>query len=253
MFQLERRNLIVKYLEENERVTVEELAQKLDVTPMTIRRDLQYLENNNMVKRTFGGAILKSRLDEEISYKDKSISHKDEKKRIAEYAVSIIENGQIVLLDSGTTNMEIAKKLKDKKDLTIITPDVLIAGYLAQTSDFRLLCTGGYVQNTTGACIGSRAAEFLRDINVDISFIGASSIDVEKGISTPTFEKAEIKRQMIKSSKKNVLVTDSSKFGRVSFAKFCDLNAFDIIITDTNIDKRLLERLKAIEVTVKLV
>lgn len=253
MFQLERRNLIIQYLEEHGRVTVEELSQKFDVTPMTIRRDLQHLEDNDIAVRTFGGAVLKSDLDTEISYEDKSISHKEEKNRIAEYAASIIKDGQIVLLDSGTTNMEIARKLKDKKGLTIVTPDVLLAGYLIQSTDFKILCTGGYVQNDIGACIGSRASDFLRDINVDIGFMGASSVDIERGVTTPTIEKAEVKKQIIKSSEKVMLVTDSSKFGRTSFAKICSIDEFDLVITDSNIDKKILEELKSLKINIELV
>lgn len=253
MFQLERRNLIVQYLEEHGRVTVEELSQKFDVTPMTIRRDLQHLEDNNIAVRTFGGAVLKSNLDGEISYEDKSISNKKEKTRIAEYASSIIKDGQIILLDSGTTNMEIAKKLGNKKDLTIVTPDVLLAGYLMQSTDFKIFCTGGYIQNGIGACIGSKAFDFLRNINVDIGFMGASSIDLEKGITTPTFDKAEIKKQIIKSSEKVVLVADSSKFNRVSFAQICKVDDFDLIIIDNNIDEKTLKRLKDMKLNIELV
>lgn len=253
MFQLERRNLIIQYLEEHGRVTVEELSQKFDVTPMTIRRDLQHLEDNDIAVRTFGGAVLKSDLDTEISYEDKSISHKEEKNRIAAYAASIIKDGQIVLLDSGTTNMEIAKKLKDKKGLTIVTPDVLLASYLIQSTDFKTLCTGGYVQNNIGACIGSRASDFLRNINVDIGFMGASSVDIERGITTPTIEKAEVKKQIIESSEKVILVTDSSKFGRTSFAKICSIDELDLVITDDNIDKKILEELKSLQINIELV
>lgn len=252
MFQLERRNLIIQYLEEHGRVTVEDLAQKFDVTPMTIRRDLQYLEENNIAIRTFGGAVLKSNLNREISYKDKSTRHKEEKRKIAEYAVSIIKDGQIVLLDSGTTNMEIAKKLKDKRGLTIVTPDILLANYLMQSTDFKIFCTGGYVQNHIGACIGSKASDFLRGINVDIGFMGASSIDIKRGVTTPTIEKAEVKKQIIKSSKKVILVADSSKFGRTNFAKICMLDEFDLIITDDNIDKKILEELKSLQINIKL-
>jgi DeoR/GlpR family transcriptional regulator of sugar metabolism len=253
MFQLERRKLIIQYLEEHGRASVEELSQKFNVTPMTIRRDLQYFEDNNIAVRTFGGAVLKTNLDTEISYKDKSISHKEEKKRIAEYAATLIKDGQVILLDSGTTNMEIAKKLKDKKGLTIVTPDVLLAGYLIQSTNFKIFCTGGYIQNDIGACIGSKASDFLRDINVDIGFMGASSVDIERGVTTPTIEKAEVKKQIMKSSEKVMLVTDSSKFGRTSFAKICSIDEFELIITDRNLDKKILEELRNLNVSIELV
>lgn len=115
MLPIDRRNIIVEYLEEHGSAKVEDLALKLDVTPMTIRRDLQYLEDNQVVSRIYGGAVLKSGLTGEVPYKKKLVSHKDEKKRIAEYAAGLVEDGQIVFLDAGTTNIEIGKLLKHKR------------------------------------------------------------------------------------------------------------------------------------------
>ena len=253
MLQIERRHLIMTYLEDNKSATVEELAKNFDVSTMTIRRDLQYLEDNNLIVRTHGGAILNTKLDIEIPLKEKRVRNKEEKKRIAQYAVSLVKDGQTILLDAGTTTMEIAKRLKDKKDLTIVTSDVFIAGYLARNHKFRVFCTGGHVQNMVGACIGPGTSEFLRNINVDISFIGTSSIDLEKGITTPTFEKADVKKQMIKAAGKSVLVTDSSKFGITKFAKICDLEDFDLIITDNKLPASILKELEKLEINIKLV
>lgn len=104
-----------------------------------------------------------------------------------------------------------------------------------------------------GACIGPGTSEFLRNINVDISFIGTSSIDLEKGITTPTFEKADVKKQMIKAAGKSVLVTDSSKFGITKFAKICDLEDFDLIITDNKLPASILKELEKLEINIKLV
>lgn len=253
MLLIDRRNMIVEYLEEFGSAKVEELSKKLNVTPMTVRRDLQYLEDNNIVSRTFGGAILKSGLTSEIPYKNKIISHRDEKKKIAKYAASLVQNGQIIFLDSGTTNMEIAKLLKSKQNLTIVTTDIKIAGFLSFSTNFKILCTGGLVQNSTGTCLGSHTIEFLKGINVDIGFIGTSSITLENGVSTPTFEKSDVKKQAIKSAKKSVLVVDSGKFGKESFAKVCNVDEFDLIITDIDLNKKTYEILKSQNVNVKLV
>ena len=253
MLQIERRQSILKYLEENKSATVEELAKNFDVSAMTIRRDLQYLEDNNLIIRPHGGAVLNTKLDMEIPFKEKSIRHKEEKKRIAEYAASLVEDGQTILLDAGTTTMEIARRLKDKEDLTIVTSDVFIAGYLARNSKFRVFCSGGLVQSRIGACIGPGAVEFLRNINVDISFIGTSSIDLERGLTTPTLEKAAVKKEMIRAAQKSILVTDSSKFGIRKFAKICNLEDFDLIITDSNIPEQVLKELNKLEVNIKVV
>lgn len=253
MLPIDRRNIIVEYLEQHGSARVEDLALKLNVTPMTIRRDLQYLEDNQIASRIFGGAVLKSGLTGEVPYKDKSVSHKDEKKRIAKYAASLVQDGQIVFLDAGTTNIEIGKLLKYKKDLTIVTTDIKIAGLIAFSTNFKVLSAGGLVQNSTGTCLGSHAVEFLKKINVDICFIGTSSITIEKGISTPIFEKADVKKQAIKSAKRSILVTDSSKFGKESFAKVCNLDEFDLIITDLNLDEETYRILKRQNINIQLV
>ena len=251
MLPIDRRNIIVEYLEEHGSAKVEDLALKLDVTPMTIRRDLQYLEDNQIASRIFGGAVLKSGLTGEVPYKDKSVSHKDEKKRIANYAASLVQDGQTVFLDAGTTNMEIGKLLKEKQDLTIVTTDIKIAGLLAFSTNFKVFSAGGLVQNSTGTCLGSHTVEFLKGINVDISFIGTSSLTIEKGISTPTFEKADVKKQAIKSGKTSILVTDSSKYGKESFAKVCNLDGFDLILTDKDLDEEVYETIKDQNIKIK--
>lgn len=252
MLQVKRREAIIKYLEEDEAVAVDKLAEKLDVSTMTIRRDLQYLEEQGIAKRTHGGAILDSTLTIEVPYRDKEIRNKDEKRRIAELAHSMIKNGQVVGLDAGTTTMEIAKRIVDMNGLTVVTPDVIIAGYLSQNSRLDVLCTGGYVQNQTGTCMGNITEKFLRKINIDIAFIGTSALD-DESITTPTFEKAELKKQIINSSKKVVLTTDSSKYGEVNFVKICKLSDLDCIIMDGSIEEENLNRLRENEVDIKLV
>lgn len=244
MLQIERRQMIIQYLEEHSSATVEELSTKLKVTPMTIRRDFQHLEDNNIATRTFGGAVLNSKLITEIPYKNKSLINIDKKKRIAEQAASLVQNGQIVILDAGTTNMEIAKFLTKKQNLIVVTTDLKIAIYLSSSTDFEILCTGGSVQNTTSSFLGSHAVEFLKNINADISFIGSSSVDVEHGITTPSPSKADIKKQMIKCSNKRILVADSSKFQKIGFIKVCNLNEFHKIITDDDLDKNTIKEIR---------
>lgn len=253
MLQIERRQMIIQYLEEHESATVEDLAKMLDVAPMTIRRDFQYLEDKNIATRTFGGAVLKSKLIAEVPYENKSLSNMEEKKRIAEHAASLVLNGQIVILDAGTTNMEIAKLLLKKQNLIIVTTDLKIAVLMSSSTDFDVLCTGGNIQNSTCSCLGSNAVDFLKNINADISFIGSSSIDAEHGITTPSLLKSDLKKQMMKCSDKSILVADSSKFGKKSFIKVCDLNNFDQIITDNNLNEHTIAEIKNKKINIVLV
>lgn len=252
MLQVKRREAIVKFLEKNQAVAVDKLAEELDVSTMTIRRDLQFLEEQGIAKRTHGGAILDASLTSETPYRDKEVRYKEEKRKIAEFAFAMIKEGQVVGLDAGTTTMEIAKTLLDMDKLTVVTPDVIIAGYLAQNSRLDVLCTGGYVQNQTGTCMGSVTEKFLKEINIDISFIGTSGLDA-RSITTPTFEKAELKKQIINSSKEVVLVTDSSKYGEVNFVKICDLDDLDYIIMDNCIKEENLNKLEENDISISLV
>lgn len=253
MFAVERRKAIINYLKENGSITVEELAEKLEVSNMTIRRDLKYLEDANLVARTFGGAILKDSLIGEIPYNEKTETGIEQKKKISEYAVSLIKEGNTIILDAGTTSMEIAKLIRNMKNLTVITTDLMIAAYLTNSEDIKVFCTGGEIQKSTGACIGTAALEFLSKINADIAFMGASSIDVEKGMTSPTFEKAKIKRQIMDSAEKTILVSDSSKFGKKSFVNVGSLRELNMIITDDKIDKKILDAIKKQEIDIKVV
>ena len=253
MYQVERQERIVRILEEKPRVTVEELAQMLQVTAMTIRRDLKYLESVQIVSRTFGGAVLKSKLTLELPNKEKVLQHKEEKEKIAVLAAQMVEDGQTIILDAGTTTMAIAHHLDKNKKITVITNDVLIAAYLVLFSSFDVHCTGGQVQNVIGACMGSWAMQFLKEIYVDIAFIGASSVDVELGITSPTQEKAELKKEMVLSAEQVVLVADSSKFNRRSINKICSVQELSLIISDAGLDQTVQKNLQEKKIPLKVV
>lgn len=235
MLPVERRTEITNYLKEHGRVVVEELAEKLNVSTMTIRRDLQILEEEGFVTRTYGGAVLKEQLIKEVPYKEKAITNIESKIKIAKYASALVEEGHTIILDSGTTNMEIAKEIADIKNINVITNDVMIAAFLYQYENIKVYCCGGLIQKNTGTIIGSYAKDFFQDIFADIVFMGASAVDVEYGITTPSIEKAKLKQMMLKAGEKKVLVTDSSKFGKKSFAKVCSIDFLDLIITDSDL------------------
>ncbi|MCT4619149.1 MAG: DeoR/GlpR family DNA-binding transcription regulator [Marinisporobacter sp.] len=253
MLQAERRNYIIQYLKEHGKVVIEDLAKTLDISPMTIRRDLKYLEENNFITRTHGGAVLHDMLIEEVPYQQKTSEHMEEKQRIAEYASSLVKEGYSIILDAGTTNMEIAKRIKDIKNLKVITTDLMIALFLSKFQGIQVFCTGGSIQSATGACLGSDAKEFIEKICANIAFIGTSSVDINKGLTTPGLEKAKIKKQIIDSADKSILVADHWKFGKKSFAKICSLDQLDEIITDKGIHPHTLKQINDLGVSVKLV
>ena len=195
MFPIERREKIIENLEQNGSITVEALAQKLEVTPTTIRRDLKYLEDNDRITRTFGGAVVKEGLVEEIAVAKKASAYQAEKKRIAREAEKLVEDGQTIVLDAGTTNMELALLLaRGTKQISVVTDDILIAARLLEAPLVDVHCTGGHVQKDVGVCLGGHAEAFFGGINADIAFLGASAVDVEKGVSSPSMEKAALKQ-----------------------------------------------------------
>ncbi|MTI47345.1 DeoR/GlpR family DNA-binding transcription regulator [Sporosalibacterium faouarense] len=251
MLQAERRNYIINLMRKNGKVIVEDLASELGVSTMTIRRDLKYLEDNNLLTRTHGGAV--SNVNQEIPYSEKADSANEEKEKIAEYAATLVEEGSTIILDAGTTTMEIAKKIKDKKNITVITTDIMIGAFLSKAKGIKVFCTGGVIQSETGACIGTKAEEFLEDIYADITFLGTSAIDLKKGVTTPNLEKSRLKRTMMSSSDEVILVLDSSKFGKKSFSKVCGLDEIDLIITDENLHEDTVSEIKDKEIPIELV
>lgn len=253
MLQAERRNYIIEVLNRDGRVVIENLAKELNVSEMTIRRDLQVLQEHKLITRTHGGAVIHDLLAEEIPYSKKAEQNMDEKRRIGMYASSLVEEGDVIILDAGTTNMEIAKGIIGIRNLKVITNDLMIAAFLSKYESIEVYCTGGIVQKDTAACLGNHAIELLRNINADIAFLGASSVDIEKGLTTPTVEKAELKKQLTKSAKKIILAADSLKFGKVAFVNICPLTRFDLIITGNSIDKEIEQGIRDLEIELELV
>ncbi|HLW06971.1 MAG TPA: DeoR/GlpR family DNA-binding transcription regulator [Marinilabiliaceae bacterium] len=254
MLPAERREKILKYVQESGKVVVEELAKCLSVSTMTIRRDLQILDGQGLVIRTHGGAIVNNAsLIDEVSYQEKVVTHIDTKRRIAGKASELVQEGYTIILDAGTTNMELAKLLISKKDVRVITNDILIAAYLYPYSNIEVFCCGGMVQNKTGAIVGGAAKEFFTGIFADIVFLGASAFNLKHGVTTPNYEKAQLKQQMLSAANQKVLMCDSSKYGKESFARVCQLQDLDLIITDFNFEQESLNSLSAKSVTIKAV
>ncbi len=253
MLQAERRNYIIEVLNRDGRVVIEDLAKVLNVSEMTIRRDLQVLQQHKLITRTHGGAVSHDLLAEETPYSKKAEQNMEEKRKIGMYASSLVEEGDVIILDAGTTSMEIAKGIVGIKNLKVVTNDLMIAAFLSKYEGIGVYCSGGIVQRDTVACLGDHAIELFKSINADIAFVGASSVDIEKGVTTPTAEKAQLKKQLTKSAKKTILVADSLKFGKVAFVNICPLTRFDLIITGNRIDKEIEQGIRNLDIELELV
>lgn len=231
----ERRLRIIEYIQKNGKAEVEELSEKLDVSAMTIRRDLAHLHEKGVIVRTHGGAISNPVQNHEIPYFSKESTSKYEKVRIGKAAMSLVEDKQSIMIDAGTTCLEAVKNLNSKRDVTVITNDIQIINVVYNYPNIKLFCSGGFVQPNLGAMFGNYAEKFIESLNVDYAFIGVSTIDDDFVISTPTSEKAFLKKKMMDSANKVVMLADSTKFNKRSLCKVCKLEDADILITDNRI------------------
>ncbi len=221
MFAEERRTRIINIIRETGTVQVEQLAKELDVSLMTIRRDLEKLRQEGIIERCHGGAILKREVALQM----------EEKEKIADKCAQYVKRGNTVFLDAGTTTYEIAKRIRDIPSITVITNDLEIAMLLME-SDVNLLVCGGNVQKSTGSMLGDFANQMVEELRTEIAFIGAASIDDEYNVLTPTSKKAALKRLICKYANRSYLAVDHTKFGKEALIKVNHLSDYSGVITD---------------------
>lgn len=227
MLTEERHQLILDTIKEKGRAKINELVNITDTSESTIRRDLTYLEQANLIKRVHGGAtLLKGRFNEP-SYKEKEVQSISEKTEIAKYAASLIEQGDCVYLDAGTTTFEMIKYI-DKKDVVIVTNGLKHINELME-NDINAYILGGKVKSRTRAVIGTDALKNLEKFTFDKSFIGINAIHIDYGFTTPDSEEAILKERAINYSRKAFILADNSKFGEVAFVKVADFHKATII------------------------
>ncbi len=235
MIAEERKALLLNKLRDDGYIQVADLADKLDLSPVTIRRDLILLEKEGHCVRKRGGAIRSTQgVTVEIPYDIKKNRNIAEKSRIAKAALALVENGDTILLDAGSTIYSLACLLHSRERLTVVTHDLNIAVKLAANPNINLICTGGIARANVFTLQGSQVVDFIRNLRVDKSFIGADAIHPDGTISNVNIEEVPIKQAMIKAANQVILLTDSSKFGITGFARVCDITDVDYVITDNN-------------------
>lgn len=249
----ERRRAIVEMLRRDGRVLVTDLAKQFQTSQVTIRKDLEILHSQGQVHRTHGGALpAREGALEDPTLREKEKLHHKEKLHIAGAAAKLVSEGQVVILDSGTTTTEIARALRHFKNLTIITNAVNIAADLA-TSPVEVILTGGTVRKNSFSLVGPIAEETLRRLNADILFLGVDGFDSHYGLSTPNLLEAKVNRVMVEVARKTIAVCDSSKFGRRSLSLIVPPTGVHQIITDHGIPKVDLKALRRAGIEVTLV
>lgn len=238
MLAAERQAKIVELVKDRGSVLVEELAMELQVSPMTIRRDLEKLHQENVIERCHGGAVVK----QEISYSDKKVHNRPVKEAIAHQCFEFVNEGDVVFLDAGTTTYEIAVDLLKFKNLTVVTNDLQIANIL-QKSEFNLMICGGSVQKETGSTTGAFAIQMLQRFRFDVGFFGATSINDMLEIMNPTVDKAFFKQSALERCDRAYLAVDASKFNRQAMSKVNDISDYTAIVTDYHFSERMKKKI----------
>lgn len=253
MHSVARHHTILEMLESSGIVLVPELVRRLNVSEMTIRRDLASLERKGLLKRIHGGAVSSRGRSYEPPFILRSAERIEQKKRIGKAAAGLIHNGDSVMLDVGTTTLEVAHNLADHNNLTIITPCFQIANLLVEHPGIRLILTGGILRPVELSMIGHLAERAIQDFYVDQLFLGAGGIDLQAGLTEFNMEDALIKQAMLRSAKEITLVADSSKFGQVAFAAIAPLKVVDRIITDDELSQQIAQEIDQLEIELLLV
>jgi DeoR family transcriptional regulator, aga operon transcriptional repressor len=249
----ERRRHILSLVQTQGRVLVGELSRALGISQITIRKDLEHLQSRGLVQRTHGGALrLQSGALFDPSLQEKQKQHSQEKQRIADQAARMVQEGQCVMLDSGTTTTAVAHALKRFSELTLITNAVNIAADLASTN-FEVILIGGTLRKNSFSLVGPLAEDVLEEMHADILFLGVDGFDVETGITTPNFLESRVNRAMVKASRRIVVVCDSTKFNRRSLSRIIPTSAVHCVITDKNLPRETEEALRNQNIEVILV
>jgi len=250
---VDRRDEIVQIINKNGKVKVEELSSRFNVSSVTIRNDLSYLESRGLVHRVYGGALVRDFVAHDNTLTEKAKLHAEEKRAIGAKAAELIFDGDSIILDSGTTTIEIAKRIKDREDLTVMTNGVNIAIELAGCSNIAVILTGGRLRENSFSLVGPQAEIALREFYFDKLFLGVDGFDLDVGLTTPNQFEARLNAVMLEVAKETIIVADSSKFGRKSLCRIGGLDKIKKIITDPVIDKEYLARFNELGVEVILV
>jgi DeoR family fructose operon transcriptional repressor len=252
LFAEERKNRILQLLNENDKLLVPDLCDAFRVSPATIRNDLRELESCGLLKRTHGGALRNPKTRFELNSWQKEISQLAEKQAIARFAAGLVEDGDAIAIDTGTTTLEFARMLGNKRDITVVTNDILIAAQLEQSPGAAVMLIGGILRSGFHCAIGPAAARMLGEFSVDKAFMATNGISLDKGLTTPDVNQAEIKKAMMAIAGEVIVLCDSAKFGNRAFAQVAPVSAVDRIVTDRNIDERDLQAFRAKDILVSI-
>lgn len=257
MLPVQRKQAIMDYLSEHLGATIAELSTLLNVSEMTVRRDLKLLEKESLVRRTHGGAVTKGQLAQvaEPRFEDKKGFHQELKDKIARYAVEhLVVDNSVVILEGGTTVTGMAGFLQQRKQLTVVTNGLNTLGVLKHNlPNMNVLCCGGMLRDVSHTFVGPLAEQFFGQIHAHIAFFSASGLHADQGFTDPNMLEVQVKKAMGDAAKTKVMLVDSTKFGTWSMLTSFAFREIDVVVTDGGAPSETLELLRGFGIEVHVV
>ncbi|MBI9109311.1 MAG: DeoR/GlpR transcriptional regulator [Spirochaetales bacterium] len=244
LLQPERLDRIKSAIEAKKTVKVSELSQACMVSENTIRRDLIELEEMGYCLRTKGGATLLEQIHDQSPFSNRLAIQKKGKHNIAIKASTLVGSGSTIILDSGTTALELAEELSKKDHITIITPSLAAAEILSGINGITLILPGGIVNQFSRSLTGQPAEQFFAGIHVDILFLAVKAVSLKTGLSDHTLIESAVKQQMIKAADRVIVLADHSKLGKNALSRICSIEEIDTLITDESADPDFIAKLE---------
>jgi DeoR family transcriptional regulator of aga operon/DeoR family fructose operon transcriptional repressor len=232
LFLQERREQIIALLGRDSRVSVADLSQRFHKSQATIRSDLDALAAQGMLVRTHGGAIVPDRSDSELSFDVRRRLYPVQKQRIGAAAAALVEDGEAIALDASTTALALARHIKRRHELTVITNGLIVAMALLDTPGITVLMPGGFLRRDSVSLVGHEGNKFLEQFNFQKGFFSAKGLTLEEGLTDVNSDEVIVKRELVAHARQVIAIVDSGKWGRVGFASFAAIDQLDSVITD---------------------
>lgn len=240
MLGIERRRAILELLRRDRKVHVADLSENLSVTQETIRRDLEKLETDGLLRRSHGGAVPAGPGNEDLSFARRTAVNGDLKRRIALRAAGLVGDGSSLMMDSSSTVLALCALLAEKRELTVITNSIKILGD-AGAQGMALISTGGNLRAHSLSLVGDAACRTIGGYNVDFAVFSCKGLDRERGVTESNEPEAAVKRAMARQARNRVLLADSTKFDRAVFARTLEFSDIDYVVTDRDPGRQWLE------------
>lgn len=253
--RVERIDNIIEFVYKNKNVTLDQICDNFNISKSTVRRDLSEILKDSNLQKTYGGITLKNKLDNRkylTSFNERNIENIDKKLAISKKAATIVEDNDIIFIDSGTTTFYMADYLDKINNLTILTNNLEVIFRAAKYKNINLISLSGTLNRETLSFVGTTSISTIKKFNMSKAFMATTGFSILNGVTNSSPLEFDIKRTVISKSSKIILLADSSKFNSVSLMTYCDLEDIDILITDKMPDKEIKDYLFAKKISIEI-